>query len=855
MKDQRIPFLFLFLILAFSVKAQTRQASDMIEKGVPEALAIYRQKVMSKVRYALHLDIPSDRNANIAGRETVSFELKKDGNPVLLDFKEERDHLKTIHVNGKSISIDFRNEHIIIPARYLISGLNTVKINFIAGELSLNRNREFLYTLLVPDRSRTLYPVFDQPGLKARYQLSLTLPNDWQALTNAPLKDSVVKGNNKTYHYEESDVFSTYLFSFTAGKFDKRSKVVNGRPMHFFYRETDSNKLRLSMDTVFGLHAASLKYLEDYTAIKYPFKKFDFVAIPDFQYGGMEHVGAIDYKASTLFLDSGATKDQENARSGLIAHETAHMWFGDLVTMQWFNDVWMKEVFANFMADKITQGQQEKSNYALKFLLTHFPRAYSIDRTEGALPIRQPLSNLQEAGTLYGPIIYNKAPVMMRQLERLMGEKAFRDGLRTYLSRYSYGNATWPDLIKILDRLTPADLEAWNKVWVNTAGRPNIEYSIEQEKGLITKFSITQKGERSSNYVLPQFFEISLVYADHVKELTVNMNRSEVELKELKNRPMPLYVVFNSSGQGYGMFPVDSKMFSQIGKLKSPVERASVYINLYENMLSGNAMRPVELLNLYLENVTKESEELNLGMMTGYITDIYWRLLLPADRTAMAPKVENILWNAMKNETLPNKKKILFRTFQHLALSKNSLDMVYRIWKDQQPPMGVRLSEDDYTTISLNLAVKDYPARQILDEQIVRVSDPDRKLRLQFLLPALSSDEKTRETFFTSLRDQKIRKKEAWVADALSYLHHPLRSFSSKKYLKASLEMLQDIQLTGDIFFLSAWLNASFGSYQTSEAANVVRSFLELNPGYNPKLLAKILQAADGLFRAEKLLN
>ena len=128
------------------------------------------------------------------------------------------------------------------------------------------------------------------------------------------------------------------------------------------------------------------------------------------------------------------------------------MWFGDLVTMKWFNDVWMKEVFANFMAAKIVNPSFPQINHELRFLLAHYPAAYDVDRTAGSNPVRQPLANLNEAGTLYGAIIYQKAPIVMRQLETLVGADGFRDGLRDYLKRYSFGNASWPDLIEMLDR-------------------------------------------------------------------------------------------------------------------------------------------------------------------------------------------------------------------------------------------------------------------------------------------------------------------------------------------------------------------------------------------------------------------
>ncbi len=878
MKPYPVKLLLLLLLLhiTYLTYAQ-RTPSVKIEKGVPEHLANYRVSVLSNVRYTLNFRIPAEKSNAIESSEILQFDLKTNKLPLQLDFKEKGDHLKKITINGVEADINFLNEHIVLDAQYLKVGTNKITIEFIAGELSLNRNNDYLYTLLVPDRARTVFPCFDQPNIKAIFQLSLQLPIEWEAVSNAPLLDSAIAGDFKTYRYKESDTFSTYLFSFVAGRFEQATKEVAGREMRLYYRETDTNKIKLSVDTIFEWHGTAIKYLEDYTRIPFPFQKLDFVAIPDFQYGGMEHVGAIDYKASTLFLDSGATKDQENARSNLIAHETAHMWFGNLVTMRWFNDVWMKEVFANFMADKITKESGATNNYELKFLLTHLPSAYSVDRTAGTHAIRQPLTNLQEAGTLYGPIIYNKAPVMMRQLERLMGADAFRDGLREYLKKYSYGNASWPDLIEILDKRTPADLQAWNKVWVNTPGRPHFIYVIQQKNGLISRFTITQKGEQSAHYLLPQFFELTLVYKDHFEELTVNMNKAEVIVKEAVGKELPEYILPNSSGQGYGLFPVDENMIHHLYELQdatyrhpkagashqerpdtsfqTSVMRASAYINLFENMLNGNAVSPSTLMTVYLNLLSREPEELNLTLIAGQLTQIFWRFIHPSNRTQIAPIAEAALWKAITEEPDANKKKVLFRSYQSIALSKGALDTLYRIWKEQAPPQGVKLSEEDYTSLALNLAIKEYPDTTIIDVQQSRITNSDRKQRLAFLKPAVSADVKVRDHFFASLKELPVRKKESWVQDALTYLHHPLRTATSIAYLKESLDMLQEIQQTGDIFFPSGWLSATLGYYQSKEAADIVRTFLKTHPSYNPTLKLKILQAADPLFRAEKLVQ
>lgn len=847
----------LFFLIFINCRPLPGTRNPAVVNGVSEELARHRKAAISDLRYTLDLDIPAGKSAPILATEKIYLTLKNNRAPLQLDFKGDASQLKSLVVNGQPVPINYRQEHLVIPGNSLKSGGNEIKIEFIAGNMSLNRNEDYLYTLLVPDRARTLIPVFDQPDLKATYTLSLTIPSDWKALANAPLRDSTrMQGQRKKYQFASSDTLSTYLFSFVTGKFNQISRTQQNQLMHFYHRETDKIKLEQSLDPIFKIHADALKFMADYTLIPYPFRKFDFVAIPDFQYGGMEHVGAIDYKASTLFLDEGATTDQKISRSNLIAHETAHMWFGDLVTMQWFNDVWMKEVFANFMADKITQVSLPNSDYNLKFLVDHLPAAYSIDRTAGANPIRQKLENLQDAGNLYGNIIYHKAPVMMRQLEKLMGEKAFREGLQVYLKTFAYANATWPDLIRILDERTSADLKAWNQVWVNEPGRPIFDYTLQTADNKITQLVIKQKAEDHSNRIWPQAFDISLVYPNEVVVVVpVTIYQKQMQVPAATGKKVPDYILFNSSGIGYGVFPTDEKMLPQLATVKSPVARAAAYISLYENMLNGRFITPEKLLHTYRAILSQETEELNLKLLTGQLGSIYWRFMKPETRRALAPTLEKEIWEAMEKTRFPNFKKLLFKTYQNITLTKAAQTQLYQIWEKEQAPAGVKLTEDDFTSLAQALALREYAAPDILLRQLRRIQNPDRRKAFQFTIPALASEPAARDAFFASLKEEKNREKETYVLAALHYLHHPLRTASSEKYLLPSLQLLQEIQLTGDIFFPYSWLQATFGSYQTPSAAQTVRTFLRDNPGYNPRLRAKILQATDDLFRAEKLLT
>ncbi|MDB5155642.1 MAG: aminopeptidase [Mucilaginibacter sp.] len=848
--------LTIFLTLFLFKLSVAQQIGPAVQTGISLALANYRHSLITDIQYNLDFDIPAEKSADINGSDTIIFKLKTVDQPLQLDFKQNANHVRSITVNDKPVAANLKQEHLIIDAKYLLTGTNRICIQFTAGNASLNRNADYLYALFVPDRARTVFPCFDQPDLKANFLLTLRVPSGWKTLANAIKKDSVISNDQIIYHFNNTDKIPTYLFSFTAGKYTEAIKPINGRWATFLYRETDSVKIKLSADSVFKAHQDAISFMENWTGIPFPFQKVGFAAIPDFQFGGMEHPGEVQYKASALFLDGGATKDQFITRSNVISHETAHMWFGDMVTMQWFNDVWMKEVFANFMADKITEKLMGKETFNLKFLQDHYPAAYAIDRTAGANPIRQQLSNLQDAGSLYGNIIYHKAPIMMRQLELLIGQEKFREGVQLYLKKYAYSNATWTDLIAILNKYTKVDLYNWNKVWVNQPGMPVFDYAISYSGNKISRFILTQHAARfNDGRIWPQSFNITLVYPGYSKDITVNMNTAKVDLQQAVGLAKPSYIIFDSDGIGYGMFPVDKSITPNLFTINSALQRASLYISAYENMLSGRYYKPKELLDIFSKGIVAEKEETNLRLLTGYISTIYWEFIKPEVRKQLSADLEKNLWSAMQQQTAANNKKILFKTYQDIYLSNGANDMIYSIWKNQQAPEGIKLTEDDYTSLALSIALKNDTASNVLRQQETRITNIDRKKRLEFLMPALSADAKERDTFFESLKLRQNREKEAWVTTAISYLHHPLRQKTVEKYLRQSLDMVEELQKTGDIFFPQSWLGAIFSNYRDKQAAQTVSLFLKQHPNYNPKLKDKILQSTDNLYRTQKLLN
>ena len=810
------------------------------EPGVSLQLAQQRARSLSALEYQLELQVPAESAAPIAGKMTIRFNYRADGQALQIDFRQNPDHLLAVSVNGQRADYQHSQEHILLPANTLRNGANRVELAFFAGDSSLNRNEDYLYTLFVPDRARTAFPLFDQPDLKSRISLRLVLPQDWTALANATLLQKKQQGSKVQWVFAPTEPISSYLFAFVAGDFATETREVNGRSMTMLHRETDTAKVSRNLDAIFDLHGKALSWMEAYTDIPLPFSKLDFALIPSFQYGGMEHTGTIGYRASSLLLEAEPTQAQLLSRASLIAHEVAHMWFGNLVTMAWFNDVWTKEVFANFMAAKIVNPAFPQINHDLNFLVRHYPGAYAVDRTTGANPIRQDLANLNLAGQLYGPIIYQKAPIMMRQLERVLGEGQFRKGMRQYLSSHAYGNATWPELVDILDKLGDTDLKSWSEVWVNTPGRPEFT-SARRGKQL----EIVQSDPANRGRVWPQYFTVRplgggalpVASTDHTTALT-----SQAATDSL---------LLNADGRGYGLFPASLAQMDSWQDL-TLLERGSCLVNLYENVLEGR-IDPADYLRQLLPLIRSESEPLLLDLALAHLYRGHTSLLTASTRMQIQPDIERALWDTI--ELGPDNRRQLYESYSALAQSPQAIARLKALWSGNLKLQGLTLSERDQIRLAGILAIRlPTEAAAIIATQLQNTRNPDDLRRFQFIAPSLSPDTQTRDAFFDSLAQENNRQTENWVLDGLRNLHHPSRTGHSVRYLEKTLALLEEIQVTGDIFFPGNWLNASLASHNSDQAVHTVTGFLRQRPDYNPQLRMKILQAADTPLRANRIL-
>ncbi len=820
------------------------------EHGVSAALARARAAALGDVVYHLFLRVSAVPSEPVTGSVTVAFTLTRPCD-VILDFAAAPERLGEVRSRGSAIEVVRTAEHVVVPAHATTRGHNDLTLFFVADPAPLNRRDDFLYSLFVPARARMVFPCFDQPDIKATFNVTLELPLGWVAVSNAPALARRSAASECVVTFAPTRPLPTYLLAFAAGRLRTATGERSGRTFRLWYREPDERLLVANRDVLLDLHATAVAWLERYTGVPYPFPQFDIVLVPSFQFSGMEHPGAIYYNAARLLLEEAATDQERLNRVSLIAHETAHIWFGDLVTMRWFDDVWLKEVFANFMAARIVAEVFPADDPALGFFLKHYPPAYAVDRSAGAHAIRQPLDNLSDAAQLYGPIIYLKAPIVFRQLERTLGAEAFRDGVRRYLSRHAFGNASWEDL---LAQLAPHDggrLSEWCSSWIERPGRPTLR--VEPVPGATRTVAVVQDAEEGKESAAwwPQQLTVTCGSGNWVEHVAIGGAGNTAGFSVPANRPS--YVLAGGGGLGYGRFPLDvgsrRHLLATAPEVPDPLTRAVAWVTLWDELLAGE-LTAADFLAVGVGALAVETSTPVAEYLLSILSRAFWLCQSSTARDEMAPAFEACLHGRLVGANSARDQAMWFAALRQNTTTESGRAWLARVWRRAEKATTLPLSEADETALALDLAVQGVKAwPNILDEQRERLQDPEERDRLTFLAPFLSPTTVDRENAFAALADVRTRTREVWVLSALQYLNHPTRQAHARRFLKPGLALLPELQRTGAIFLPARWVESLLSGHASPAAAELVREFLAAHPAFPLPLRRTVLIAADFLFR------
>lgn len=591
------------------------------------------------VRYDLDIDI-QPKATTYRGRAVIEFKSAVDG-PVFFDFRGGDIHRLT--VNGVDLLPDRRGYRIYLPEEAL-GAENTVEIAYEnqydrTGDgfhqfLDPEDDKEYLYTNFEPFEAHRLFPCFDQPDIKARYRLSVRVPSEWEVIANSrPLRREATADGRVEWEFAETPPFSTYLFALVAGPY----RVVRDRhrelELGLYVRE--SLLKYLDHEEVFEVTKQGFDFYTDFFGCPYPFDKYDQIFVPEFNAGAMENVGAVTHNEYMVFRDP-PTENQRRGRAETILHELAHMWFGNLVTMRWWNDLWLNESFATFMAYLAMERATRFKTAWQDFNATIKNWAYRQDQLPTTHPIAGEVRDTQETFLNFDGITYGKGASVLKQLAAYIGLDAFREGLRQYFRQYQWGNATLRQFLAALEAGSGRDLKEWAHLWLETPSLNTIGVEWEPEGDQIQRLVVVQSAPSQFPILRPHRLDIGLYRRSRdgydVTVLPAEIEGDRTEVQEAVGLPKPHFILPNYNDLAYAKISLDptslEHVMRHIGEVEDTLSRQLLWSALW-NMTRDAQLSPLRFIRLVLDEAPREplpelaDAILNQGLaaLTRYVPD------------------------------------------------------------------------------------------------------------------------------------------------------------------------------------------------------------------------------------------
>ena len=592
--------------------------------------AFARSARIANVDYVL--DFTLTGKETFAGTTTVTFDLKDNASDVTLDLNKAT--VKSVSVNGKPVQTRYNNAFITIGAADLAKGRNTVvvayeRVHSTNGE-GLHRmvdpadGRVYTYSHFEPAAAQQMFAVFDQPDLKASYTVSVTAPKDWHVVTTTRETGIKDDGANRRWTFKTTKRLSPYNFSLHAGPYQVWEDNSGKYPMRLFARQSVAKQV-VPADW-FRYTKSGMTFFENYFGIPYPFEKYDQLVVPDFLYGAMENAGAITF-AERSFLGETMTAAQKQRLAEVIMHEMAHQWFGNLVTMKWWNGLWLNESFASFMGVLATAESTEFKDAWQNFYQGGKQAAYIQDQKASTHPIEVPVPSSANAFDNIDAITYSKGGSTLKQLRHLLGEETFRKGVHNYLTKYGWQNATLQDFIGTLGQAAGRDMNGWTREWLYQAGVNTIAASYTCSNGKIAGFKLTQTAPKDLPTLREQRVQVAAFKVDGdkltlVKNVPVTYKGASTAVADMNGAACPDLVYPNYQDWGYAKVQMDGRSFatakSSLSKVDDPLLRAMLWQSLWDGV--RDAQLPLnEFIDVALNNAPLEKDYTLLGDTLGKV--------------------------------------------------------------------------------------------------------------------------------------------------------------------------------------------------------------------------------------------
>ena len=729
-----------------SVESQPiRQAEDALTQDQ----ANLRTSRVSQIHYTLFFDLASSEQ-HFTGRTNLQFDLSSTDAPLTVDLAGAE--INRIVVNGKVDIAQYNDFFITVPAEALLVGDNEIQVeyrhNYSKDGTGLHRFTDpedgltYLYTYLWPYYANRLFPAFDQPNLKATFDLQVQAPESWAVVSTG--SGSVMESNDSvsSWTFDTTPKMSTYIFSLHAGPYKIWEEMAGDVPIRLFARQSLAEYVQV--EEWFDITRGGLDFFARYFEISYPFGKYDQLIVPDFNIGAMENIAAVTFSEKYVQRQASDRFERE-IRAGTILHEMAHMWFGDLVTKDWWSELWLNESFATLMANIALVESTEFTDAWHRFFTENKKDAYFKDSRVTTHPIQVPINSTADFFSVFDSITYQKGSSVLKQLAHFVGYENHRVGVSNYLKEHSYGNTTLQDFIDAQSASSGLDLERWSQQWLYQAGFNELAAQFECSDGQLTQLDIFQTApdahpqlrQHRVQVALYQLIEDRLTLGD---TFDVNIDGKQTSVSEATGAPCPVLIFPNHDDWAYAGVILNEQdidvIKGRIQQFVDPLARSMMIRALYD--VSGTGSLSIDD---YVKLALKESQtEPNIRVLAQLIqsisasVDLLYRLR-PESGDALT-EVLTILaessWNQVTGESDPDRARLWFGMLLEVSESSAAQDRLRSLLNESVTLPGVQLSEDLRWSVIIALSSQGASdsERLINDERERDPSDLGQKLAI-----------------------------------------------------------------------------------------------------------------------------
>lgn len=768
-----------------------------------------RAERISEVDYTLSFRLDNDSDF-YTGMAIIEFDRIDTREDLELDF--DKGEILSLSVNGSQTEPIYDRLSLNLPGKLLKAGRNKVTIHF---KQSFSRDghglvrfvdpedqRVYTYTNLEPFNANRVFPSFDQPDLKATYTMTVNVPEDWEVLTS--VRESEItknKDQTKTWHFPQSARFSTYVFSLHAGPYTKWEASDNDKhriPLRLFARQSLAPHVKV--DDWFEVTRQGLDFFEPYFDYPYPYKKYDQILVPEFPAGAMENVGAVTF---TERLVSRGQPSEKNRRSltNVILHEMAHMWFGNLVTMKWWNDLWLNESFATYMAHVAMSDNTRFKDQAWRSFNGTKSWAYWEDQLVTTHPIEATVNDTLSAFANFDGITYGKGASVLKQISYYLGPEKFKKGVQLYFKEHAGENAELKDFMASLSQTSKKDLGQWQKLWLQTAGLNTVHVDLTCQKGKIKELKLRQTAPEEHPTIRPHAFKVAFFDTKDSqliasKVIKVYLSKPETLIAEVKGSQCPQLVHPNFEDHGYFKASLDKNsvntLKSDIDKIKNPFVREMLWSSLWE-MVRDAEISLSEYASMLIEKgLTHETDTDIVRQLIDNLQGKHSSLLYyyskapnlkdePYDK--LVQDVERLMWSRLVESTPQTElQRIWFESYIQLAESETAQNNLVSLLSEKTKFKGLEIDQDHRWKMALKLKERNHEQAEKWLKVQAKQDNSSSAENYKIAAQALTPDWDAKARWIEEYKKKNSDYSQAQFRWALNHLFPPKQESFREKY-------------------------------------------------------------------------